>query len=52
MSKKSETEELAEVTPFEEKDIKTESAFKNGNMFVETSAVQAETPMVPWEDPK
>lgn len=45
-----ETDELAELTPFSLAETRSESAFKSGNMFVETCAIQTETPMKPWQE--
>jgi len=45
-----EAEELAELTPFDECAFHTESSFKRGNMFVETSVLQATAPLLPWTE--
>ena len=48
--KRTEAEELAELTPFAEEDLRKESTFKQGNMFVETSLLQATAPLEPWHE--
>ena len=48
--KKQEVRELAQLTPFSEDAHGAEGDFARGNMFVETSALEVEAPLAPWQE--